>query len=108
MKSLVKLTLHWAGVWLVAVALFIGGGWEEKRELLKSQATDTRLVASIIVYQCEQVQGLFLIPEHSAPSWHTSREGIPLEFYKDSVILSKNGVMKFTVPCPKKEMLARN
>lgn len=94
---------------LAASALFVGGGWEEKRELENKAKADQRPVASILVYQCDLLQGLFIIPETGPVLWHNASEPIPLGFYKDTVVSSKNGVMRFTVPCPKRtDTLARN
>lgn len=99
---------NWAIGSFAAAVLFVGGGWEERRELLKSQAADTRLVTAILVYQCEDLKGLIMVPEHGAPIFHSSSEQIPLQFYRDEVLRSKNEVLKLTIPCPtKKETIAK-
>lgn len=108
-SSALKTTFKWSAAGLLTAALVVAGGWEERRELRNLDLADSRLVASILVYQCEEVKGVILIPQHASPVWHATGERIPLDFYRDSVILSKNGVLKLTVPCPvKKEMLARS
>jgi hypothetical protein len=91
------------GAIAVALAglLVAAGAWEERRELLGKAAADTRIVAAIAVYQCEVLKGLFIIPQHAKPEWHSTEEVIPLDFYKPSLILAINGMVKFTVPCPK-------
>jgi hypothetical protein len=95
--SLTKGALVIASIGLLIAA----GAWEERRELLGKEAADTRLVSSILVYQCDDLKGLFIIPQHAKPEWHSAEEVIPLDFYKPSLILAINGIVKFTVPCPK-------
>lgn len=106
-SSALKTTVKGLALAALAAALVVAGGWEERRELLRSEAQDTRLVTTILVFQCEDIRAIVLVPEHGSPIFHSANEPIPLEFYKDSILLSKNGVIKLTIPCQKKETLAR-
>jgi len=101
-KPSVIMSLTKGAIVIASVGLLVAAGaWEERRELLNKAAADTRLVASILVYQCNDLKGLFIIPQHAKPEWHSTEEVIPLDFYKPSMIMALNGIVKFTVPCPK-------
>lgn len=101
--------IKYVGTLIVVCGVFVSGGWLEKRELEAKAKADQRPVASIVVYQCDLLQGLFIIPETGPVLWHNASEPVPLGFYKDTVVSSKNGVMRVTVPCPKRtDTLARN
>jgi hypothetical protein len=108
MQSLIR----FMAVFLILAGLGIGGlyygEYIQKKEIADAAAKDTKLVASILIFECNDIKGLILIPQHSPPVFKDGSDGIPLQFYRDSVILSKNGVMKLDVPCPKRDTLTYN
>ena len=92
---------------LLIAGATVGGAYSQSKYDQRKAAADQRLVASVLIFQCNEIKGLILVPQHDKPAYKDGSDGYPLAFYRESVILSINGVMRLNVPCANHETLAR-